>query len=93
VIHWNSSRRAKRLQWLADAEELRQAQRAARYAIRLRSGSYFVNVDSAGGTREQALRFENRSAADNYMRLFPWTLFVGAAVVDLRSAAPARGRR
>jgi hypothetical protein len=82
-----SGRRARRAQWLRDAEALLWARRAACYAIRLRGGSYFVNVDSAGGSREQALRFENRSAAENYMRLFPWVLFVGAKVVSLGASS------
>lgn len=44
------------------------------YAIRLANGRFFVNVDERdGGTSRQALRFENRSAADNYLG-FRWML-------------------
>jgi hypothetical protein len=60
--------------------------RSDRYAIEFRSGTYFVNVDRPnGGTRDEALRFENRGAAEAYMRLswLTWIAANGGMVVDL----------
>jgi hypothetical protein len=92
VTRWNSSRRAKRLQWLRDAETIRLAQEArpqtGRYAIEFRGGSYFVNADHlSGGPPDQALRFEHKRTAECYMRAFPWLFANGGMVVNLGGAA------
>lgn len=69
----------------------------ARYAIQFPSGSYFVNVDHPnGGPRTEALRFEHRRAAENYMALswLTWIRDGGGRVVDLcRGDSSRRAKR
>jgi hypothetical protein len=71
-------------------QEAERMSAVGRYAIEFRSGTYFVNADRAsGGSKDEALRFESRGAAEVHMRLswLTWIAANGGMVVDLGASS------
>lgn len=56
------------------------------YAIELRNGSYFQDLDAKnGGPIESAREFSSREEAESFMQTHQWILFHGGMAVSIRS--------